>query len=91
MATTPESKTLEVELGVVVEVCHPSTWELRLDDSDGHEAILGDTGLFFFPKKPTGNHPQGSWNAGLQLPTLVSIFLATMLLYYFSMSTHPSP
>lgn len=48
MATTPESKTLEVELGVVVEVCYPSTWELRLDDSDGHEAILGDTGLFFF-------------------------------------------
>lgn len=55
MATTPESKTLGVELGILVEVCHPSTWEQRLADCDGHEAILGDTGQTF--SKETNSEP----------------------------------
>lgn len=42
-AKSPESETLGVELGVAVQVCHPSPWELRQDYRNGCEAILGDT------------------------------------------------
>lgn len=83
-AKSPESETLGVELGVAVQVCHPSPWELRQDYRNGCEAILGDT-------VRRANNPQGSRNSGTpRLSTLVSIFLAGMLSCYCSTNTQSS-